>query len=33
MNFFISWVVFEAAAWAVLIIVVNLMLPTGKKKP
>jgi len=33
MSFLTSWLIFEVGAWIVLIIVVNIMLPTNKKNP
>lgn len=33
MSFLTSWLIFEVCAWIVLIVVVNIMLPSEKKKP
>lgn len=32
MSFLTQWLIFEIVAWIVLIIVVNIMLPTTKKE-
>lgn len=32
MSFLTSWLIFEVFAWIVLIVVVNIMLPSAKKE-